>query len=98
MSIKLSGILPRDLENNGLERLSGDVLVQPTQTQMVVASLVCSQIARNPSKDSVTITLRVKEIEAFAPGDKGWTEAQNLLVRQQEWRTGRVPLPLDANL
>jgi hypothetical protein len=96
LSIKLSGILPRDPDRNGLERLSGELLVQPTQTQMVIASLVCSQITRKPCDDSVTITLRVKEIEAFAPSDKGWSEAQNLLMRQQEWRTGRVPLPLDA--
>lgn len=98
MSIKLSGTLPRDPDCNGLERLSGEFLVQPTQTQMVVASLVCNQITRKPSDDSVMITLRVKEIEAFAPSDKGWSEAMNLLVRQQEWRTGRVPLPLEVNL
>jgi hypothetical protein len=98
MSIKLSGILPRDPDCNGLERLSGEVLVQPNQTQMVVASLVCTQITRKPSDDSVMITLRVKEIEAFAPNDQGWSEVRDLLVCQQGWRTGRVPLPLEVNL
>jgi hypothetical protein len=65
---------------------------------MVVASLVCTQITRKPSDETVVITLRVKEIEAFTPDDKGWDEAQDLLARQQEWRTGRVPLPFEANL
>lgn len=93
MVILLSGVLPRG-KRNGLDVLASVLDEGVDAGHVVVASVSLSKTTAHSGGKIVT-TFQIDHIEAFPLGTLGCAEVSELLVRQQETRTGEVRLPFD---
>lgn len=89
---KLSSTLPGG-DNNGLGALAGALTTDPKKTAIIVAVVDCKSITIDTDTGDRVATVRIRRVEPIDPQDTA--QAQRLLVRGLERRTGAVMLPID---
>ncbi|WP_269939051.1 hypothetical protein [Arthrobacter sp. HY1533] len=89
---KLSGTLPGG-DNNGLGSLARALTADPHKTALIVAVVDCKSITIDTDTGDKVATVRIRRVEPIDPQDT--EQAQRLLVRGLERRTGAVMLPID---
>lgn len=90
---RLSSALPKDAEKNGLYAIERDLLEDPLRRHLVLAVVDCSKITTDTTTKAREATVRVLRIEQVHPDDAG--EAERLVRRALEWRSGETVLPID---
>jgi hypothetical protein len=88
----LSGALPKG-DANGLGPIVRDLIDEPHRFHVVMAIIDCKSVNTNFDTGEVVPTARIRRIEVMLSQDL--TEAQRLMRRALENRTGRTVLPLD---
>lgn len=89
---KLSSTLPGG-DNNGLGSLARALTTDPHKTALIVAVVDCKSITIDTDTGDKVATVRIRRVEPIDPQDT--EQAQRLLVRGLERRTGAVMLPMD---
>lgn len=89
---KLSSTLPGG-DNNGLGALARALTMDPHKTAIIVAVVDCKSITIDTDTGDKVATVRIRRVEPIDPQDTD--QAQRLLVRGLERRTGAVMLPID---
>lgn len=90
---RLSSALPKDPTKNGLEAIAHDLLEDPLRRHLVVAVVDCSKITEDTATGAREATVRVLRIEQVHPDDR--SEAERLVRRALEYRSGQSVLPID---
>jgi hypothetical protein len=88
----LSGALPKG-DANGLGPIVRALIDEPHRFHVVMAIVDCKSVTTNNDTGEVIPTARIRRIEVMLPQDL--TDAQRLMRRALEHRTGRTVLPLD---
>jgi hypothetical protein len=91
-SVKLMGALPEG-DNNGAAAIAADLLQDPHRLRPMIAIVDCRRVSTDNDTGEHTATVRVRRIEALLPSDLA--QAERLLRRALEGRTGQTVLPLD---
>ncbi len=90
--VKLSGKLPGG-DGNGLARISGQLVKLPHKVQVLVALVdSCKTITDTDSGDTIPV-VRIRRVEVVRTQDL--KEAERLIRRALEARTGETVLPLE---
>jgi len=90
---RLSARLPKDPTQNGLEAIARDLLDDPLKRRIVIAVVDCSKITTDTETGEREATVRVRRIEQVNPADMA--EAERLVRRALEYRSGETVLPID---
>lgn len=90
---RLSSGLPKDPQKNGLGAIAGALLNNPHHKHLVIALVDCSKITEDTDTGERQPTIRILRIERVAPEDQD--EAERLVRRALEYRSGDTVLPLD---
>lgn len=89
--IKLTSALPKG-DANGLGPIVGDLCADPKRFHVLIAIVDCKKTTLDADTGEVVPTVRIRRVEAIAPGDK--QAAARLMERALEKRTGKTVLPL----
>lgn len=89
---KLNARLPKG-DANGLDSLARKMLEEPHQVHVVIALIDCAKVIVDTDEGTSEPTARVRRIEVITEADKG--QAQVMLRRALEKRTGKTVLPFD---
>jgi hypothetical protein len=89
---KLGGALPKG-DANGLGPIVRSLIDEPHRFHVVMAIVDCKSVTTNNDTGEVIPTARIRRIEVILGQDL--TDAQRLMRRSLEHRTGRTVLPLD---
>lgn len=90
---RLSAALPKDPTKNGLNAIARELLDDPLTRHLVIAVVDCSKITTDTATGARDATVRVLRIEQVHPDDV--TEAERLVRRALEYRSGETVLPID---
>lgn len=91
---RLSAALPKDATKNGLDAIARELLDDPLKRHLVIAVVDCSKITTDTATGARDATVRVLRIEQVHPDDV--TEAERLVRRALEYRSGDTVLPIDV--
>ncbi len=89
---KLNARLPKG-DANGLDSLARKMLEEPHQVHVVIALVDCAKVTVDTDEGTSEPTTRIRRIEVITEADKG--QAQVMLRRALEKRTGKTVLPFD---
>jgi len=90
--IKMAGALPPG-RANGLGPIATELIDNPQGYKIVLAIVDCKETKTDTDTGEVSPTLRIRRIEAITGGDRA--EAQRLMRRALERRSGSLMLPLE---
>lgn len=90
---RLASALPKDPEQNGLYAIAHDLLGDPLRRRVVIAVVDCSRFTVDTETGAREPTVRVRRIEQVNPDDMN--EAERLVRRALEYRSGETVLPID---
>jgi hypothetical protein len=89
---KLNSRLPKG-DANGLDSLARNMLEEPHQVHVVIALVDCLRFTTDVDEGTSEPTARIRRVEVITEADKG--QAQVMLRRALEKRTGKTVLPFD---
>jgi hypothetical protein len=92
--VALGGRLPKG-DGNGLSEIASQLIDNPSQTYMVVASIKLHKIQTDLEKDEVRAVTRIVHIEVVTDGDDS-KAIDRIMARQLERRTGQTVLDFDT--
>lgn len=91
---KLSSVLPKDYEDDGLGSINRELVEDPTAAQLVVAMIDCKSVTRDIDTGLEVATARILHIEPIHDQDKV-EQAREMLLQAKERRTGNRALPFE---
>jgi len=89
---RLGARLPKG-DGNGLDALARKLIDAPHEVHVVIALVDCQRVTHDTDEDTREPTARIRRIEVITDADKG--QAQTMLRRALEKRTGKTVLPFD---
>ncbi len=90
---RLSGKLPKDADKNGLDAIGRELLKEPKQRRIVIALVNGWRSVKDYDTETEEPIVRILRIEQIAPDDRA--EAERLVRRALEYRSGDTVLPID---
>lgn len=90
--VAIGGNLPVG-DNNGLAAIASALIAEPAKLRVMLAVIDTQKITTKTDTGEKIATVRVRRIEMVLPQDLG--EAEKLLRRSLEHRTGQAVLPLE---
>lgn len=100
MTVRLSGTLPRERQDNGLNTTEVEQRVAADPSKPLVAVIILHPATKATDLDGgkVTWTVKAAQVEVLDPESQGDTlrEALKLLGQAREDRTGEPPIDFEA--
>jgi hypothetical protein len=96
-NVKTNAVLPKG-EENGLTAIARELIAEgtgqaPHRLHAVIAIVDCRRVSIDSDTGDENATVRVRRCEVVLSGDMG--EAEKLIRRALEFRTGQAVLPLE---
>lgn len=92
MSAKIGGTLPSG-DANGLGPIVGELVQHPHRFHVLLTIVDCKKVTTDHDSGAVIPTARIRRVEVVLPEDLA--QAEQLLRRSMERRTGQTVLPMD---
>lgn len=93
--VKLSGALPGNEDINGLDAIADQLVETPEKLHLCIAWLDVQYIRDVTDTGERIPVTRIRRIEVAGDADNAPQELKDLVLRLQEKRTGKTPLPID---
>jgi hypothetical protein len=90
--IKLGGTLPKG-DANGAAAIAADLIAEPHRFKVLLMIVDCKKVTTDHDNGEQVPTARIRRVEAVLSQDLPQAEA--IMRRSMEKRTGRVILPLN---
>jgi hypothetical protein len=89
--IKITGTLPKG-DANGAAAIAADLIAEPHRFKVLLMIVDCKKVTLDNDSGEQVPTARIRRVEAVLTQDLG--QAEQIMRRALEKRTGRVVLPL----
>jgi len=90
--VKRNALLPKG-EENGLAGIARELIDDPKRYRAVIAIVDCKRVTVDQDTHDELATIRIRRAEVVLPADLG--QAEKLIRRALEFRTGQATLPLE---
>lgn len=93
--VKMSGALPGNDEINGLDAIADQLVETPEKLRLCLVWLDVQYVRDVTDTGERIPVTRIRRIEVAGDADNAPQELKDLVLRLNEKRTGKTPLPID---